>query len=444
MTLLFVFSLFLVSLSVVLHFLNDFFAVGGFLTLSAILFIVVSLKRSTQARCLSAGLLALAISSTYSSSYLWLIGEEFGLTSDAELYDQLARDIANTVSLLSQINPLNIGYVYDLGNAYGAIKQPGFYKILGILYTFANIFSISFVSIQVPLIINIASYAIIGYFLYKLIEQVAAPRQIVWVLWLAFILTPYFLEQLVWLRKDLFTLAVTLLAVDAIYRRSHFFLVASYIILLATLRLPQAALVIVLYLIYEVRMRNLLLGRIFNVNGILLILMIFTLAFVAPAYLPEPEIAPESLAALLYDLPNNIGFSSILLSNALGVAIHTIIYPPPNLIPQDFTSMAHTFFAYLHLLFLAAVIYDLRNMQHYAPLEFAVAITFLCSLAGFTITAIMSWKYLGFVVIESRYKLFTTVLLLVLVARLLWLKKSMKRAKHLLCTRIPNPCRPSP
>ena len=444
MTLLFVFSLFLVSLSVVLHFLNDFFAVGGFLTLSAVLFIVASLKRFTHGRCFSAGLLALAISSAYSSSYLWLIGGVFGLISDAEIYDQLARDIADTVPLRSQINPLDMEYVYDLGNAYGDINQPGFYKILGILYTFADIFFISSVSIQVPLIVNIASYAIIGYFLYRLIENVAAPRQIVWVLWLAFILTPYFLEQLVWLRKDLFTLAVTLLAVDAIYRRSHFFLVAFYIILLATLRLPQAALVIVLYLIYEVRVRNLLLGRIFNVNGILLILMIFTLAFVAHAYLPELEIAPESLAALLYDLPYNIGATSTLLSNVFGVAIYAIIYPPPNLFPQDFTSMAHTFFAYLHLLFLAAVIYDLRNMQHYAPFEYAVAITFLCSLAGFTITAIMSWKYLGFVVIEPRYKLFTTVLLLALVARLLWLKTSMKRANHLLCTRIPNPCCTSP
>ena len=435
MTLLFVFSLFLISLSVVLHISNDFFAVGGFSILSAILFTVASLKRSTHRRCLSAGLLALAISSVYSSSYLWLVDGEFGLTSDAALYDQIARDIANTVPLHSQINPLDMEYVFDLGNVYGIIKQPGFYKIMGVLYTLADILLISSVSIQVPLLVNLASFALIGYFLYRLIEQVAVSRQIIWVLWLAFMLTPYLLEQLIWLRKDLFTLAVSLLAVNAIYRRSHFFLVAFYIILLATLRLPQAALVMVLYLIYETRVRNLQVGRIFNVNGILLISVIFTLTFVAPAYLPEPEIAPESLAALLYDLPDNIGFSSILLSNAFGVAIYAIIYPFPSLLPQDFTSMANTLFAYLHLLFLAAVIYDLRNMQHYGPFEFAVAITFLCSLAGFTITAIMSWKYLGFVVIEPRYKLFVTVLLLILLARLLLylrVKKSLKRRIHFL------------
>jgi hypothetical protein len=266
---------------------------------------------------------------------------------------------------------------------------------------------------------NLTAFFLIGNVFYKLLKTVDISRGVVWLLWFAFILTPYMLEQIVWVRKDLVTLAVTLLALNEIYRRRIICIVASYVILIAALRLPQAALVIAFYLIYEVRLRNLRVARLLNISWAVLIPIMFTLVLIAAAYLPELDVAPESLAAFLSDQPQTVGMSSILLSNSFGVAIYAILYPFPRLLPNDFSSLVNTLFAYLHLFFLAAIVYNIRNMQRYEPLLYAAALTFFIALAGYSLTAIMSWNYFGFVIIESRYKLFATVFLFILFARLL-------------------------
>lgn len=415
-------ALFFCSCSAILAGVNGFVGLGIVVVLMALICLIFfTIHPSvTERRAFFAALLALGIGAVYSAFYFWVFGYDFLLVSDSAVYDALAHDIAQTTPWYKQINPLSYEYVRELGNYYGKIKYPGFYKILGIGYTIGLQLGMESVSFQIPLIINIISFSFVGLALYKILASICPSRWVEWGLWSLFMTTPFFLEQLVWIRKDIFLLMSSLFAIQFIQKRNHPLWVALLIFLVATVRFPQAVWLMVLFLVNEAMFRRRRTANVIVRHSVIIALCTLVLLVASVAYLPDLNISPESLAALLEDQEKaSIGFSRHLTTNIVGAALYGILYPFPSLFPQDTRAVFDTFYAYLHLSLFFAVLLMIRNKKGGAsPFLVALWITLLLTLAGYALGAMMSWKSIGFVVFESRFKLFGMALVVILFGHL--------------------------
>lgn len=423
-----IYSFFLTFISAILYFTNNLFFVANCLVLLSVGFLIRGSTFGVISKSVIAGIIALGISSIYSAINLIIFDVEFGLTSDAFLYNQLAWEIASTVPFYEQINPFSFGYVYEYGISVGSvIAHPGFYKILGIFYTIGDWMGVQSISIQIPLIINLISFTFIGYIFYRLINIFPLSSAICWALWLSFILNPILLELVIWARKDLLLLWLSLLSLNAIYKKSYIiFIIVTLVI--ATLRVPQAIVLVIFFLVYEVREHNLFIKIFLNFNKIKfsLALLLLVIGF---SFIPEPEIAFSSLEAFTEDMQSNIGSSAVLLSNAFGVVAYIFLYPLPALFPQDFDSIYRALFIYINIIYLIFYIYKLFSANYIENFIYASAFSFVLVLIGLIISGLISWKFFGFPVIESRYKLFPIALNIIAIA--FFVKKSNFKLKNI-------------
>lgn len=412
------------ALAATLALVNGFAAFAFFITAMLASYVAIAAIRAPKADpTVFSGLFGLAIAALYSALYLWVWQYEFGLISDAELYDQLAQEIAASVPWYEQINPLSFHYVNELGLRYGEIAQPGFFKVLALAYTLASALGIGSPSIQIPLIINVSAFSLTGIIFYRLLKIARTPARYKWLLWVAFMTVPYFLEQLVWIRKDILLLFVSILALERIATR-HSVFALCLIGVVATIRLWQALLLLLAFAIFEAFRYSSSSREAFNRHKIAILIAV---ALVVTAFFQtwELEIAPESLVALLADHEQATkGLSSFLLTNGFGAALYGLLYPFPTLLPKDVGALIDSAYAYLFIVLLALTFWrSLDNSRRLDAFECCIWISLVACFAGYALTSAISWKSLGFVVFESRFKLYGHALMTVVLGTLLGSRK---------------------
>jgi hypothetical protein len=258
-------------------------------------------------------------------------------------------------------------------------------------------------------------------------------------LMLLFMTTPFLIELLVWIRKDVFLLMLSLFAIDLMLKRHHAVYVFALIAVVATVRRPQAASLAILFIVHEALIRGWGPAKVLSRHRILVALCLFVLVLGAISYLPELNVAPESLAALLEDQREaSIGFSRYLTTNILGVALYGILYPFPTVAPQDISALFNTIYGYLHLgLLFGVFVMMLTNSRNGSPFVVALWLTLLAALAGYALAAMMSWKYLGFVVFEGRFKLYGMALTVILFGEV-WVNRRRYHYSRAVSGRLPT------
>lgn len=443
MNIFFVLSLIMIAVSIIFALANEFIFFGIATTLLAIAVFVFHLRqRSNINEAVVFAFFALGLSSLYLSTYLWVFGNEFDLTSDAYLYDRVAQDIAYTIPWYSQLNLFSYSYVDNIAQAYGyVINHAGFYKILGIFYSLGDLLNINALSIQISAVINCASYLIIGAAFYKILMLVGVSSQIRWFLSYAFLTSPILIREISTLHKDLFLLAVTLLTFVLIIKR-HKAVTFFLVFFIATIRLPQAALLLILFLIYEVNLRNYKLLNFVRKKYFIISALALISPFVVMLYLSNFEIADESLNALMQDQEKaSSGFSTYLSTNVIGAALYGIFYPFPNLLPSDFLSLINTIYAYIYIFIFIFIVMKSKLFDHSAALINAVFVLFIIAYAVYAFAAALSWKAIGFVVFEARYKFLGIVCMFVLFGHLMsvyFLKKKNENLDHQMNVSAPR------
>ena len=401
-------ALFLASASVIVISFNGYFFVAIAITVVflAILVGITGFNRRRQGDYIAA-LLALGISSAYISLGLLGFFNAFILNSDAYVYDQIAFSIASNISWHRQINPFDLAYVAELGLDYGVIKQPGFYKVSGFAYTVGQSIGVSELHVQIPAAINIIAFAVTGYAFHHLLRINLIDKKYRLFLLLSFISLPYFLELLVWFRKDILLLALCLVSLIAIQERKHWLILMVLLSIIGTIRVPQALLLFVIWVAYERCMRE---GRLFKLvlskkgwMTFLIGLGSTTMALLSVEF----EIAVESFDALTRDRANaSTGLSQILESNILGSALHAVLYPLPSLLPKSFEAVLNTLYAYLYWIFLVMVFFGIRKSRLKDIFASTLWMATMIVLIGIALKTVIAWKVIGFNVIEARFKLF--------------------------------------
>ena len=405
----------LIVASSVLAFCSGFFAIGGaIVVVGGLSFLRARWSYPALKGADAATLFALGLGASYVSTSLLGWSNGFLLLSDSDVYDQVAREISSSVPWPAQISPFAFAYVYDAGLPWGEIAQPGFFKLLGIAYTLGEALRLDELHVQVPAVINITSFTLIGRATYKLLRLGKGEQWIRWVLWGVVITTPHLLEQLLWLRKDMFMVAVSLVSLLAIYKRRSWFVTAALIYLVGTLRLAQGALLLLIWVMYEGYVRRVSLFR-WAIGSRAAVMLAGAAVIGAALYMPGIEIAPESMEALLRDRESaSRGLSALLESSGIGAALFGMIYPFPSVIPRDLVSLAQTVYAYAYWAILGIVIAKSRPIAKEGHLVPVLWIATVMMLVGFAAQAIVTWKTLGFVIAESRFKIFPHILLVIL------------------------------
>ncbi len=383
-----------------------------------ILLFVAALRLSKIPREVIAGLMALGIGAALFFLQLYFWPQVTNLQSDPLMYDAVATNIAANVSLLNQLNPLAFEYVHEAERGWGAIANPGFYKILGIVYSVLG--NIPDRHVLSAAFINVTSYAVVGFLLMKLFDYMGCGRKASWALWLIFMLSPWLIEQLYVLRKDMLLLSLTAGSLYVIVNRWHWTAIVSIIYCVGTIRFPQAVILLGIWLVIlfcnNRRYARYFRSKYFIFFGIFASILLLAVVM----YDDTREFASESIAALDNDRQKaSTGFSKLLEASAPGVFIYVLIYPFPNLIPKDLYSIWQSIFAYLAWAGFAAVFYVVKKMRFADSFIIALLWGLIITLFGMFLQALAAWKVLGYVVAESRFKLFTYLMLVLLVARVI-------------------------
>jgi hypothetical protein len=346
------------------------------------------------------------------------------LRSDSWFYDAVATEIASTVPLSRQINPAEFGYVRDTGiRLGGVIKDPGFYKVLGLLYTLARAAGADPLLVALALI-NIGSFALVGLGLMRLLLRVSQGSLNigVWSLWAAFMANPFLLDLITLLRKDLLILVVFLVGVEALVTRKLRLLAVSAAVL-GTLRLEQGALLGVgAFVMWACRFNKWV--RVFGRSRMARLLVLglpFLLGPIVGGILGEP--APEVLQAYWRDLGEaSFGLSSLLQGSIWGAAAYAWGYPFPSVTPGSVEEFIRSGFALVWFALTTASLTKVlagfgrqRTGWSQNGARNALEWMFLAAFAGLCLLTIATSALLGFVVIETRYKLPVWVLTAVLL-----------------------------
>lgn len=354
-----------------------------------------------------AGLLALGISSAYISFTLlgWLDG--FFLVSDSYVYDQIAMSIATNVSLLSQINPFDFMYVYDLGLSYGQISQPGFYKLIGIMYTIGLSMEFGDLNIQVTAAINIFGFCTTVYTLYYLLQKSGTENGYCWLLCGFFASSPHFINLLVWLRKDILLLAMSLVSVCFIYQRRNWIINIGTLYVIATIRIPQALMLLSVWIAYEGYMRDISVVKLMLSKKTRFVVVLCAILFFTSVFFPEAQLSSESIHALIRDRAYaSSSLSRILESNIAGSVLHAILYPFPSVFPRNVSQIINTLYAYVYWILSLAVLLSVRKADRREIFLVILWVATVIALVGIAGNAVAAWKVLGFNIVEARFKLF--------------------------------------
>lgn len=401
------FSIFLVLFGALIQFNYGFTLLGGFsiacMIFSCFGFFVSDSRKSSFV----AGVFAFGISSVYSSVYLWVMQEDIGLVSDAFVYNEIAEQIAEQVNLLHQINPFSFQYIFDIGDGYGGVIYPGFYKIMGIIYTIFDFFAINNRSIQAILLVNIFSYSAIGYIFHSLLNMNSGSKNKNWILWCILLFTPYLLELTIWLRKDIFLLMISLFFVSRVLKNSNIFIIIITLFLISTLRLPQALALLIFYIFFLTLSSNLSFFDIFRFNKKSLIALSVVACLITVPFAPDIETSAEGFDALFLDLQYNVGLSSIFLQNELGVAVYSLLYPLPNIAPKNVYDFWRSIFSTAQILMTFFVLFKMKNSQIFDNGKKSLFLLGIIFAAINALACILSWREFGFVVFEPRHKIFS-------------------------------------
>jgi hypothetical protein len=388
-----------------IHLIYGFLFFGAYSIIYAIFLSYVAFISGSKKPSVFAGILAFGISSIYSSVYLWVLKGDPSLVSDAFLYNEIAEEIADRVPLLKQINPFSVQYIFDIGESQGGIVYPGFYKIIGIIYTIFDFFGLENRTTQVILFVNSMSVSAIGYLFHRLLFLNGAKGSKQWILWCLLILFPYFIELVVWLRKDLILLMLSLFFVSRVLQNSNFFVIFSTISIISTFRMPQAIALFVFYVFYVYQYKNLPLSNILRSHKKSLITLAALACAVIAFVAPDIEASNESFDALYVDLQYNVGLSAIFLRNELGVAIYSILYPFPIVTPNNIFDFWRSIFSTFQIFVTIFAIVQLRNNSNIKKNKDSLFLLALMLVSMNIVTCILSWNSFGFVVFEPRYKL---------------------------------------
>lgn len=359
------------------------------------------------------------------------------LVSDSAHYDLVAREIAEHVPLGAQLNPFHFQYVHDVGNSLGgAIAHPGFYKLLGVLYTLAAAFAIDPIALIV-LGLNVLAFAAVGYLVWRSLSRIRfSDSRANFLLWVAFMANPYLLDQLVLIRKDLVILALFAAGIDSLLvaKRWHAFALAA---LLVPFRVWQGSLLLSgIFVHWITKSRGL--AKVFRRRSIIVVAA--SLAMVALAVLPlwEVEVAPEVAEAYARDLREaTFGLSSWFQHPVWGPLIYAWAYPFPSIRAADEVDAAvRSIFAMIWItltgsLFLTTLTRkEWRTSYLKSSAGAALLWMFWGAFVGLYAVAAVSIRRLGFIVMEPRYKLQWYLLATVLVA--------MRLSEHRLVRNFSN------
>lgn len=388
----------------------------GFLTFVGLLVLAclyTSAVRSIPGELVAAGI-AYSIS-TFAVGLASLNDTFLYLESDSAQYDAIARQIAETVAWIDQLNPGEYGYVIEIGSQFGGeIAQFGFYKLLGILYTAAKWVAVD----PVPLVfsmINVPAYTMLGVVLYRILALSTASASVQRFLWFFAMLNPWLLDVVVQIRKDLVIAMFFVGGLQFVSKRRPL-MAAVCIVALGTLRIPQALLLISIVLVVWALRRKLLSKLLLSRTWLVAAAVVGTLGII---YLvPESQIAPELIEVFRSEreLVDTGGASRYFEQHAFGAVVYALAFPfPPLSIAADFNAIWRGCYVWATYGLLFAAFIGALYAQKQCN-QFLVAVTWgmLFMYLGLSLATVGSFKALGFVIIEPRFKIAWQILLCLL------------------------------
>jgi hypothetical protein len=305
----------------------------------------------------------------------------------------------------------------------GVIKDLGFYKVLGLLYTLARTAGADPLLVALGLV-NLGSFALVGLALMRLLLRVShgSPMNIgVWTLWAAFMANPFLVDLITVLRKDLLIVAVFLVGVEALVAGKWRLLAVSAAVL-GTLTLEQGALLGVgAFVMWACRFNKW--AGVFRRSRMARLLVL------GLPFLPGP-IVGGILGGLFRRCCKHIGviwgtslgLRSLLQGSMWGAAAYAWNYPFPRVTPGSVEEFIRSGFALVWFALTTASLTKVlagfgrgRTGWSQNGARNALEWMFLAAFAGLCLLTIATSAVLGFVVIEARYKLPLWVLAAVLL-----------------------------
>lgn len=352
------------------------------------------------------------------ANYLTEIVPRYGAilwTSDSYRYDTVARIIASGTGLWRQLNPMTYKYVAAAGMQLGyVLPDLGFYKFLGLVYTLVAKLGISSPLTGVEL--NMALLAGTVYFVHRILRTLSSSTKVP-LLTLCFVFNPILLDAASVIRKDVFLLFALAMFLYGMVVSKKKCIAAGFLLTLIAraVMIPALGIILLIWAFVGAGTKRKSVQRALAplkrrlkyiaILGFLIAILLWGVVLNVFAKYSLVDLHPASY--LYSTVPT--GFSTVFLSNPVGILLYAFLYPfPPMqlsgwaLFLPFYRSLYATSFLFLIPFVLKGIKESFRKLDRSA---FSLGAGWLLLLAMMFYLVSFAQSSGAYDIIEPRYKL---------------------------------------